>query len=148
VSADDFDGYVLEGLADAYTQQPPMMAAEINAFLASFERHKQRLIVPTERVAEFEVAVRRAGLGHAVAVLGHPWLKPDQAYLVHSEAEQEADMQRALEAGRVEMLEQLRADAERLRAQLEEEARQEHERAMWTALHPLPRFGLGGVTGI
>lgn len=144
--ADDaFDRLVFDGLAEPYTPRPPIALDEINALLGSFERHRQRLIVPTARVAEFEAAVRAAGMGHAVTVLGHPWLKPDQAYLMWPEADEAADMQRTLEAGRVEMLEQIAADAERLRAQLEEEAREERERVMWAALHPLPRFWPGGI---
>jgi hypothetical protein len=149
--ADDaFDRFVFDGLAEPYMQQSePMTLAELTALLGSFERHKRRLIVPTARVEEFETAVRAAGIGHAVTVVGHPWLKPDQAYLMYSEAEQEADMQRALEAGRVEMLDSMRerfaAEDAQLDADLEEEARREHERVMWSALHPLPRFGLGGI---
>lgn len=152
MTADDFDGYVLNDLADEYTQRPPMTYAEISALLESFDRHKRRLVVPTARVEEFEAAVRAAGLGHAVTVAGHPWLKPDQAYLMRSEADEEADMQRMLEAGRAEMLEQMRerfaAESAQLRADLEEEARKEHERVMWLALHPLRRIGPGGLAGL
>lgn len=151
---DDPASFILEGLKElpAYTQQPPMSLAELTALLESFERHKKRLVVPTARVAEFEAAVRAGGLGHAVAVLGRAWLEPDQAYLMQSEADMEADTHRILEAGRAEMLtamrEQAAVDMERWRAEMEEEARQEHERKMWLALHPWPRSPFTGLTGI
>jgi len=154
VADDGFDRLVFEDLAEGagYTQQPPATPEDLSALLASFERHKKRLVVPTERVAEFEAAVRAAGLGHAVTVVGHAWLEPDQAYLMASEAAVEADTERMLEAGRAEMLtamrEQAAVDMERLRVEMEEEARQEHERKMWLALHPWPRSPFTGSTGI
>lgn len=152
VSDDGFDGFVFEGLDAVVPPPKPLTFDELAAVLESFERHKQRLIVPSARVAEFEAAVRTAGLGHAVTVVGHPWLKEDQVFLAQSEAEFDADMQRALEAGRAEMLErmreQARADMERLREDLEEKARQDHERVMWEALHPWPRSPFAGPTGI
>lgn len=151
--ADDaFDRFVFEDLAEVYTPRPPMALTELTALLGSFERAKKRLVVPVTRVAEFEAAVRAAGLGHAVTVVGHPWLDPDQAYLMQSEADMEADTHRILEAGRAEMLtamrEQAAVDMERWRAEMEEEARQEHERKMWLALHPWPRSPFTGLTGI
>lgn len=151
--SDGFDGLVFRDLDDGYAQQPPMSLAEISALIESFERFKKRLVVPTARVAEFEAAVQAAGLGHAVTVVGHAWLDPDQAYLVSSEAELEADTHAAVERAGTELLEALReqakADAERLMADLEAEARQEREREYLRAVYaaPPPRW-LGGISGI
>lgn len=149
---DDFDGLAFKDLP-AYTQQPPATLDEISALIESFERAKKRLVVPTARVADFEAAVRAAGLGHAVTVVGHAWLEPGQAYLMASEAELEADMQAAVERAATELLEALRgqakADTERLMADLEAEARQEREREYLRAVYaaPPPRW-LGGISGI
>lgn len=133
-----------------FTQMPPLSFDEM---AASLESLKQRLIVPAERVEEFETAVRAAGLDDRVTVVGHPWLKPDQVFLMQSEAQFEADMQRMLEAGQAEMLEQLRervrADMERLREDLEAEARQEREREYLRAVYSMQRPNwLGGISGL
>lgn len=152
---DDTASFSIEGLEElrGYTQQEPATLEQIAAVLESFERHKKRLVVPTERVAEFEAAVRAARLGHAVTVFGHPWLEPDQAYLMASEAELQADMQAAVEHAGAEMLktmrEQLRADAEQIRADLEDEAQQEHERKILRAIYAIQRPNwLGVITGL
>ncbi len=151
--SDDFDRLVFKDLDEGYTQREPMTLDEIGALLESFERAKKRLVVPTARVAEFEAAVQASGLGHAITVVGHAWLEPGQAYLMASEAELEADMQAAVERAGTELLEALReqakADAERLMADLEDEARQEREREHLRAVYSMPRpRWLGGISGI
>ncbi len=153
MSDDDFDGLVFKDLDAGYTRQPSATLDEISALLESFERAKKRLVVPTARVAEFEGAVQAAGLGHAVTVVGHQWLEPGQAYLMQSEAELEADMQAAVERAGTELLEALReqatADAERLMADLEDEARQEREREYLRDVYAAPPSRwLGGIPGI
>jgi hypothetical protein len=141
MSDDDFDGLVFKDLDAGYTQQPPATLAEISALLASFERFKKRLVVPTARVAEFEAAVLAAGLAHAVTVIGHAWLEPDQAYLMASEAELEADMQTVIQKG---IREQAAAETARMRAHLawatEERMRQQVAPPPWS-----PPRGISGI---
>jgi len=149
----EFARYVFDDARlESYTQLPPTTVSEMFALLDSL---KQRLIVPTGRVEEFETAVRSAGLDDRMAVVGHPWLEPDQVLLMQSEAEFEADQQAMLEAGRAEMLEKLRelarADMERLREDLEAEARQEREREYLRAVYSMQRpfhglLGIGDVS--
>ncbi len=147
---DAFNSFVFKDLADAYTQQPPMTLAEINALLESFERLKQRLVVPTARVDEFEAAVRDANLGHAVTVVGHPWLEPDQVFLMQSEAEFDADMRVSIEAGRAEMLADLDEQAAAWAARMREEWEAEWEAGrVYRQSGPLPSWSpLAGPTGI
>lgn len=140
---DDDASFSIEGLEElrGYTQQQPATPGQIAALLESFERHKKRLVVPMERVAEFEAAVRAAGLGHVVAVVGHPWLDPDQAYLMASEAELEADMRAAMEK---DIQDQIAADAARTRACLDWEQTQR----MLEQCAPPRSPWLGLITGI
>lgn len=143
----DFDRFVFAGLSDAYTQQPPATLAEISALLESF---KKRLIVSTARVAEFEAAVRDAGLDHAVTVVGHAWLEPDQVYLATSEAQLEADMRASIEAGRAEMLADLDEQAAAWAARMREKWEAEWEAGrVYRQSGPLPSWSpLTGPTGI
>lgn len=158
-AADDAPAsFFLEGLEDlsGYTQQPPATPDELYALLESL---KQRLIVPAERVAEFEAAARAAGLDGRLVVVGHPWLKPDQVFLAQSEAEFEADMQAAVESGRAKLLAALEAETAArmaaLREQLAEEARRDWVLAYLRARPSvLPAyspfrgpFGLGDLCG-
>lgn len=120
---DDDASFILEGLEElrGYTQREPATPEQIAALLESFERHKKRLVVPAARVAEFEASVRAAGLGHAITVVGHAWLDPEQAYLMQSEAEFDADMQAAIEK---DLQEQIAAETARMRAYLDWEQAQ------------------------
>ncbi len=146
----DFDCFVFKDLSNAYTQQPPATLAEISALLESFEANKKRLIVPTDRVAEFEAAVRGAGLGHAVTVVGHAWLEPGQVFLMQSEAEFDADMRASIEAGRAETLADLDEQTAAWAARMREKWEAEWEAGrVYRQSGPLPSWSpLAGPTGI
>lgn len=149
---DAFARFVFDDVQPEYTQQQPMTLDEINALLAGIESHKQRLIVPTERVAEFEDAVRAANLGHAVAVVGHAWLKPDQVLLAASEAQLEDDMRAAMSRAVTESFELLRAQTaaapDIARAYLDEQAREEFLREFERRPKPWPGSPLIEPPGI
>lgn len=141
VADDDATSFIIEGLEElrGYTQQEPATPEQIAALLESV---KKRLIVSVERVEEFQQAVRAAGLDGRVTVLGHQWLEPDQAYLMASEAELEADMQAAIEKG---VQEQIAAETARTRAYLNWAQTQR----MVQQYAPPPRaHWLGVITGI
>lgn len=101
----------------------PLTLAEINAFLESAEKSKRRFLCAPDAFERIDRLVRNEGYGAAFKVLPCVWLEPGQVVVMQSEADDEADMRRAVERTEAEITEGLRRQADeyarRLRYELE-----------------------------
>lgn len=101
----------------------PLTPAEINAFLESAEKSKRRVLCAPDTFERIDRLVRDEGYGAVFKVIECSWLEPGQVVMMQSEADDAADLQRAVEQIDAEITEGWRRQAEeyaqRLRYELE-----------------------------
>lgn len=106
-------------------RDPPATLAldEINALLESAEKLKRRIPCAPAAFERIDRLVRDEGYGALFKVIPCVWLEPGQAVVMQSEADDEADLQRAVERTEAEIADSWRRQAEeyaqRLRYELE-----------------------------
>lgn len=100
-----------------------MTLDDIRALLNSAEKSKRRILCAPDAFERIDRLVRDEGYGATFKVLPCAWLEPGQVVVMQSEADDEADLQRAVERTEAETAESWRRQADeyaqRLRYELE-----------------------------
>ena len=100
-----------------------MTLDDIRALLESVEKSKRRILCAPDVFERIDRLVRDEGYGAVFKVIPCTWLEPGQVLVAQSEADDEADLQQAVERTEVEITEGWRRQAEeyaqRLRYELE-----------------------------
>lgn len=100
-----------------------MTLDDIRALLESAEKSKRRILCAPDAFARIDRLVRDEGYGAVFKVMPCAWLEPGQVLVMQSEADDEADLQQAVERTEAEITEDWRRQAEeyaqRLRYELE-----------------------------
>lgn len=99
---------------------PPLTLNEVNAFV---EKLKRRIVCAPDALERIDRLVRDEGYGAVFRVIPCVWLEPGQVIVMQSEADDEADLRRAVERTKAEITGGWRRQAEecaqRLRYELE-----------------------------
>lgn len=78
-----------------YTGRPPLTLADVTTLLEQIEAGKQRVLCASDMFEQVRDAVYGGGFGLYYTVLEHPYLQNGQVVMMQSEAEQQADLERA-----------------------------------------------------